>query len=170
MNGSAWRLALHQILTQAPRRLALVSVGQSLRGDDGVGQYLLERLHDLAPLPDVLLLDGASAPENLTGALRRWMPHIIVFVDAIPAPIAPTIQVVACSALAQVHGNSHSLSLGVLAHYLQQSWQCEVYLLGISAWQYALGAPLSAKTRAQADLIYRFCVPYWQCGFVGDIC
>src|SRR4030042_198259 len=68
--------------TQKPERhVVIVGVGSVFRSDDAAGLHIAEALRDLA-LPHVVVLLGDTAPENLTGEIRRARPSHVLFVDA----------------------------------------------------------------------------------------
>jgi hydrogenase 3 maturation protease len=151
MSPLSWNVRLSQTLSRlasctgpGPLRVAVVGIGQSLRGDDGAGsavaRSLQARLHGVS---SVLALDGASAPENQTGPLRRHRPALVILVDAAQMGAAPgTLKWLAWE---ETHGmtSSHTLPPHFLARYLTTVVCCEVFLLGIEPADTTIGAPLS---------------------------
>ncbi len=125
--------------------MAVVGIGNELRGDDTAGPLVIRALverqtHDTAR-PALLALDAGAAPENMTGALRRFAPDLVIFVDAAFADDgAPpgTIEWIdwrlttGLSATAFA-GSTHTLPLYVIAQYLVAELGCEVALIGIQA-------------------------------------
>ena len=87
-----WKRSLRRLLSPRPDgqlpRVAVVGVGQRLRGDDGAGPAVAQRL---APLADAALLvvDAGHAPENCLGPIVRFRPDAILFVDAARGGLAP---------------------------------------------------------------------------------
>ena len=73
-----WPQALRDILRG---RVALVGVGNTLRGDDGVGPLLIESLSRLVPAGDVVLFNCQMCPENYIGPICGCPPDIILLVD-----------------------------------------------------------------------------------------
>ncbi len=64
-------------------RTAILGIGQELRGDDALGLEIARRLQKkLSGREDVLILLAGPAPENFTGALRRFAPQRVILVDA----------------------------------------------------------------------------------------
>jgi hypothetical protein len=65
--------------------VAIVGIGNELNGDDGAGVWVLRNLKDVigrvADSP-VLIIDAGTAPENVTGALRKFAPELILLIDA----------------------------------------------------------------------------------------
>jgi hydrogenase maturation protease len=134
------------------QRLAILGVGQELRGDDAAGLLVVRRLQALcAPRPDLLLLETGPVPENFLGPLRRFAPAWVVFIDAAQMDAAP-------GALAWIDwdqadgcgGSTHTLSLAVLARLLQAEIGCLSGLIGIQAASNAFDAPVSAPVALAA--------------------
>ena len=58
-----------------PARVAILGVGNEMKGDDGAGVRVVRELSQRMPAtPGVLLVDAGQAPENFTGPLRRFRP------------------------------------------------------------------------------------------------
>ena len=82
-----WQQKLAQALASdgggPARRVAIVGVGQELNGDDVAGLLVARALATAAAAhAHVLVVEAGPAPENFTGALRRFAPQAILFVDA----------------------------------------------------------------------------------------
>jgi len=135
-----WQQNLQQFLAPRPDgqppRLAIVGVGQALRGDDGVGPALAARL--AAQLATrlaanaLLILDASHAPENFLGPVVRFRPDAVLFLDAARGGGAPGDIVWLLPAEADGRGGStHALSLEMLADYLTAETGAVVRVLGI---------------------------------------
>ena len=57
------------------RKVVLLGVGSELRGDDAVGIVIARRMEALH-LAGVQAMEGGTAPENLTGEIRRSLRPI----------------------------------------------------------------------------------------------
>ncbi len=157
MPEPAWQAALDEkIGPPQTRRVAVVGVGNELHGDDAAGLAVARALEPLAG-EHLLVIDAGPAPENVTGALRRFAPDLIVLVDAADMGEAPgAVRWLDWESVAGVGGTTHSLPLTVLARYLIDELGCEVGLLGIQPLNVALlGSPLSAEVQAAVDAVTR---------------
>ena len=69
---------------QGARKVALLAVGSSLRGDDAAGLLVAEHLKTLPRLKkDTLkIFMGETAPENLTGEIKRYLPTHLIVIDS----------------------------------------------------------------------------------------
>lgn len=127
--------------------MAVIGVGQTLRGDDAAGLAVVKRLH---AAESVLILEGGSAPENLTGALRAFAPQIVLLIDAAQLGLeSGAVRWLDAQAIGGLSASTHSLPLSLLTLYLQDAFQCTVGLIAIQMGQNALDTPLSPSV-AQA--------------------
>lgn len=150
--------------------MAVVGIGQELRGDDAAGVLVARRLAALTrqlpgterqkshgavafPAPcDFLIVEAAHAPENCTGALRRFAPDLVLLVDAAEMGEAPgTIRWLAWQETSGLGASTHTLPPYLLARFLVASLGCEVALLGIQPAQNEFDAPLSAPVAAAVE-------------------
>ena len=58
----------------------MLGVGSELRGDDGVGPYLSERLSRFNS--EFSEYNGDLVPENFTRDLRKFQPDNVIIIDA----------------------------------------------------------------------------------------
>ena len=63
-------------------RIAVMGVGNVLCADDGAGMLFAELVRTKAESAGVLVLEASTAPENFSGALRRFNPDVLFMVDA----------------------------------------------------------------------------------------
>jgi hydrogenase 3 maturation protease len=162
MLTSSWRAALEAALGRlgaggqaSPPRVAVVGMGQALRGDDGFGCAVAAALQPAAArCPDLLVLDGGPAPENQTGALRRFGPALVIFVDAAQLDAAPgTVRWLPWEQTAGLSNSTHALPIALVARYLSGSLGCEIGLLGIQPEAMTFGAPLTPAVAAAAEAV-----------------
>ena len=154
MSGRSWQMQLRQTLSRLPAgdrppHVAVVSIGHELRGDDFAGVALSRALRDLsAGRDDLLVIEGGPAPENVTGALRRFAPDLVVLIDAAQMDALPgAIRLLDWQAIQAGAPTTHSLSLRQFAAYLVAELGCEVAVLGIQPADVSFGAPLSQPVR-----------------------
>lgn len=138
--------------------MAVVGVGQTLKGDDAAGvlvaQALVKRQRagsSDAPRPapfSLLVVEAAHAPENCTGAIRRFAPDLVVLVDAAEMGDPPgTIRWLDWRDTAGLDVSTHTLSPSMVARYLVAELRCEVALIGIQPQDTSLGVPVSPPVR-----------------------
>ena len=136
------------------RHVAVVGVGNRLRGDDAAGSLVVERLQgedDLAGADDPRLIDAEQTPENYLDRLLASAPDVVLFVDATDLGAAPgTLRLAGMSELAQRAQSTHAPSLRLTAEILAAHGIASL-LLGIQPARTALGAGLTSAVAAAVD-------------------
>ena len=135
----------------------MVGVGQELNGDDAAGVLVARRLAkqqragEQVPRPDsfsLLVIEGAHAPENCTGAIRRFSPDLVLLVDAAEMEDPPgTIRWLDWHEAVGLDASTHSLPVSMVARYLVGELSCEVALIGIQVQDTSLGGGISPAVR-----------------------
>ncbi len=140
-----WLNWLKQPQNRKPARIAIVGIGQELRGDDAVGLMVVQALKPaLARQQSVLVIEGGQAPENQTGVIRRFVPDLVLLVDAAQMGTAiGEIRWLTLELLDGLSASTHTLPLSMIAKYLNTELGCEVALLGIQPAQMVFGVNLS---------------------------
>lgn len=146
--------------------MAVVGIGQVLNGDDAAGALIAQGLLTRqragwsgAPRPvpfSVLVIEAAHAPENCTGAIRRFAPDLVVLVDAAEMGDPPgTIRWLDWREAAAFDASTHTLSASMLARYLIAELSCDVGAIGIQVQDTSLGAPVSPPVRRAIGSVCR---------------
>ena len=129
-----------------------------LNGDDAAGaliaQGLLKRQRagwSDAPRPvpfSILVIEAAHAPENCTGAIRRFAPDLVILVDAAEMGDPPgTIRWLDWQDTTGLDAFTHALPPSMVARYLAAELSCGVAMIGIQAQNTSLGASVSPPVR-----------------------
>ena len=136
------------------KKLAVLGVGSELRGDDGVGPYLSEKLSGFNR-ESFLSINGDLVPENFTRDLRKFQPDNVIIIDAafMEKPIGE-IEIITINEVTGISFSSHSMSLSVLGKYLSKEIGANIYILGIQAAYIDFGKEISPKVRESADKIF----------------
>ncbi len=128
-----------------------MGVGSSLRSDDAAGIYVAEKLRNLA-LPGVDVLIGETAPENLTGELRRLQPSHVLFVDAADLGEQPgVVRLFSSQEAVGVSSSTHTLPMSVIADYLRQELGCQILILGLQPKSLEFGGTISDQVAEAVD-------------------
>lgn len=136
------------------KKLAVLGVGSELRGDDGVGPYLSEKLSSFNG-ESFLSINGDLVPENFTRDLRKFRPDNIIIIDAaFMGKSAGDIEIIRINELTGISFSSHSMPLSVLGKYLSQEIGANIYILGIQAINIDFGSEISLEVREAADKIF----------------
>jgi len=135
------------------KRVTIVGVGNPLRGDDGVGPALIERLRGHA---DATLIDASDVPENYLGMIEGANPETIVFVDAVDLGAQPgDVALIEMAQLGGARVTTHNTSLALAAQMLQADTGADIFLLAIQPGVTTLGAAMSPPVQTTLQNVAR---------------
>ncbi len=87
---------------------------------------------------------GDTAPENVTGEIRRLAPTHVLFVDAADLGEEPgSVRVFESADIAGMTSSTHTLPLHVIADYLTREVGCRVLFLGLQPKSLVFGETIS---------------------------
>lgn len=118
----------------APKgRTLVVTLGSTLRADDGVGPYVCS--HVKFSRPDLLLLDAGTTPENVAQTAINWKPDKLILVDAAHFQgTAGEVRVIPLEAINQAMPiSTHSFPLSVTFSVIKEDTGCELAVVGVQA-------------------------------------
>lgn len=127
------------------RRVAILGIGSELRGDDVAGvlaaQYIEKIISRKNTPPEVRVFIGDTAPENLTGEIKRFQPTHLIIIDSADLDSEPGhIKIINTDEVGGTSFCTHSLSIKVMIDYLLQSFNYQVITIGIQPGTLAVGA------------------------------
>ncbi|MGA1979990.1 MAG: hydrogenase maturation peptidase HycI [Sedimentisphaerales bacterium] len=139
-------------------KVAVLGIGSELRSDDAAGVLAAQQIKKISSKKKLLHLIkvfiGSTAPENLTGEIKKFKPSHLIIIDSADMN-APPGQVTIINS-EKVGGTSfctHSLPLKVMIDYLRQSCDCETIIIGIQPKNLSVGGPISKEVdRAAQEL------------------
>jgi hydrogenase 3 maturation protease len=138
------------------RRVAILGVGSPLRADDAAGLIISEELKKIfkenKKRGQVRVFLGETAPENLTGQIKKFKPTHLLVIDAVDLGL-PTgaLRMVNLCAEDRVSFSTHRVPVGILRDYLHQSIGCETFLLGIQPGSTEFCGAVSAPIRKSSS-------------------
>lgn len=156
MSVKCWRTSLNRLLDQQKNnRIAIVGIGNEMRGDDAVGMLVVHALEmHVINLKNLLILKGGYAPENAAGELRKFSPALVLLIDAADmGGEAGSIAFIPMERIDGISASTHSLPLSMLARYLTLELNCEVALLGIQPGSVEMGEAVSAEVNQAVTFI-----------------
>jgi hydrogenase 3 maturation protease len=142
------------------RLIAILGVGSTLRGDDGAGITIAEKLQGKLKnkklQPPVKILLGETAPENLTGEIKKIAPSHLIIIDS--ANIGEKPGSIALLNHKDVGGFTfctHMLPIKVMVEYLLQSFSCEIIIIGIQPESFDYERGLTGEVKKSVNQISR---------------
>jgi len=151
------KVALKKQLNSA-LKIALLGVGSELRQDDACGILVAEKLKESCRLQckKFRVFLGATAPENLTGEIKKFKPSHVIIVDAADTgKKAGSITLIKPREATGVSFSTHQLPLSIMVEYLMQSLACEVVIIGIQPKTTKFGFGISGEVKKSIDILSR---------------
>ncbi|PAA97096.1 hydrogenase maturation peptidase HycI [Serratia fonticola] len=133
----------------------VLTVGNSMMGDDGAGPLLAEMMAD-TPIEGWIAVNGGSTPENVTHQIRDLKPSRLVIVDATDMELAPgEIRIVNPDDIAEMFFMStHNMPLNFLIDQLREDIE-EVIFLGVQPDVVMFYFPMTEKVTQAVRAIYQ---------------
>jgi hydrogenase 3 maturation protease len=130
-------------------RTVIVGVGNVLKGDDGAGPLLCQKLHGKI---NAELIDAGSAPENFLSPIIKKAPQNLLIIDAVDFASQPgTLKIFMPEQIDSFAFSTHVLSPHLFADLLRKSIDINVYIIGVQPQQMALGLPISDAVEKAID-------------------
>ncbi|MDR1695976.1 MAG: hydrogenase 3 maturation endopeptidase HyCI [Endomicrobium sp.] len=146
------------------KNTVFLSIGSELRGDDGASVLTANELlkKDLPSNFKVLL--GYTAPENLTGEIKRIKPTHMIICDAANGGLKPgEIGVISVSDVDGAAFSTHMMPMNVFIDYISRDNPCKTLILGIQPGSVEFGADITEEVRetaiALADAVFEIVKP-----------
>jgi hydrogenase 3 maturation protease len=127
----------------------LISLGNSLRSDDGVGPYLAQQLDKI---PGIMIEDAGDRPERAIDFVDTHRPRRVLFIDAADFGGKPgMLRRIETSELLGSSLSSHRLPLSALITWIEGEYATPCRCLGIQTGSMQLGEELTPEV-AQASV------------------
>lgn len=151
-----------KIRLRGAKRVAILGIGSSLRGDDALGLFFIKGLKLLLkkatmPMPLKLFSCGVT-PENYTGEIKKFKPSHIIIVDALDiGKEAGSISIIdAKKKSANVSFSTHGLPVRIFTDYLSRYLNLKIIFIGIQAKQVEFGTGLSYEVNKSVNQVASF--------------
>lgn len=140
------------------QRIAFIGLGNPIKGDDGVGVYISDKLIELTNSQNPYVLSCYNVPANYLGKIVKYNPDYLVFIDAIFHPdFSPgDIVVIASSKIQEVNSfTTHYQSYDTIIKFIETELekQLDYIVLGINVTEIELNDPISSIVENSAEII-----------------
>lgn len=126
------------------RRLLVLTVGNELRSDDGLGPYLASLIQEAMEERGHLVINAGTVPENFTGKIRSERPSHILIVDAVEMREEPgTVRLIERDSISEYSISTHAMPLSFLVRYLEDQGAYRIALMGVQPENLEFGTGLS---------------------------
>jgi hydrogenase 3 maturation protease len=145
-------VSLEQALSSAlAGRVAMVGIGNRLRGDDGVGSALAGRLA-AAGVPRVF--DGGDLPEDMVARVAAASPDTVLLVDAVELGAEPgSVALIDSDQTVSYLPTTHRLPAELLMEVLERATGARCLLLGVQPAGVGFARPMSPQVAASLDVL-----------------
>ena len=132
----------------------IITVGNLLRSDDGVGPYIASGIKQLKA--GLVLLDAGDKPENIIDEAVRQSPKKAVIIDAaVFGGQVGEARVIANEYIPQTTLSTHTFPLPVIAKIVEEDAKAKVLFIGIQPAKIDLGEGLTEPVKKTADEIIK---------------
>ena len=109
-------------------KVVILGIGNTFRGDDGIGSLLAQRLKDKVPF---IVYDSGPSPENYLGKIIKDKPDNIIIVDAVDfGGAAGDFREVEGQDIKTVNlYSTHNASISLTINYLQNNLKANIIIL-----------------------------------------
>ncbi|WP_245837675.1 hydrogenase maturation peptidase HycI [Methanosphaera cuniculi] len=135
-------------------------MGNPLRGDDGLGPLLSEKLYEkLVNITDkntdnIYLLNCETTPENDTSTIRQLKPSHIIIVDAVEFDTTPgEIIIIDKKQIDEFNVSTHSMPISFLINYIEKTIGSKVMIIGIQPEEMLLINKISTPVKESVETL-----------------
>jgi len=119
-----WQTLLPAGIKSPVKRTVLLGIGNELNGDDAAGaqfvRLLKDNIQNMPATPAVLIIEGATAPENFTGTIRKFQPELVVMIDAALMGLQPgEMALIDPDETEGITASTHTFPLSMLASFIK---------------------------------------------------
>jgi hydrogenase 3 maturation protease len=132
-------------------RTVILGIGNTLKGDDGVGPLVCARL---AGQVSATVIDAGTVPENHLRPIISAKPENLLVIDAVDFAGHPgQVRVFPPDRMSDFAFSTHALSPHLFLDLLRQEIDVDVTIIGIQPGHTHLGEPVSAGVREAMELL-----------------
>lgn len=136
-----------KIFLKGSEKLVIMSIGNELRGDDGLGPLFAKKFSKIIENSQyVAVIDGGMVPENFTSTLRDENPSHVILIDAVEMDENPgQTEFIEKERIEEYNVSTHSMPISFLIKYLETTASFKIILLGIQPKSMILGDEISPE-------------------------
>jgi hydrogenase 3 maturation protease len=145
---------LEQLNKLRGSKTVIVGIGNTLKGDDGVGPWICLQLQQAKTC--VELIDAGTVPENHIQRIIKKSPQNLLVIDAVDFHAEPgTMEIFGTERLSSFVFSTHTLSPRLFIEMVSRDIKVDVYFVGIQPVHTQLGDSLSLQVCEVAKRLVR---------------
>ncbi|MCL1971672.1 MAG: hydrogenase maturation peptidase HycI [Endomicrobia bacterium] len=144
------KIILNEFLKDG-KKAVFLAVGSELRGDDAAGIAAAgELVKENLPNGFKVML-GYTAPENLTGEIKKFAPSHLIICDAADSGLNPgEISVISTDDIQGAAFSTHMMPMNVFINYISKDNPLKTLIIGIQPENLEFGAEMSESVKTAA--------------------
>ena len=132
-------------------KIAIIGVGNTMRGDDGFGPELVRRLNGKI---EAECIDAGMSPENYTGKIIKARPDVVVFLDAVSMDeAAGTIKILEKEDISKVGFTTHDMPASLIIDYIKTQIDANIFMIGVQAENTGFDKVMSQEVKERIDYL-----------------
>lgn len=133
----------------------IITIGNTLRCDDGVGPYIADNVNLSGK--HIVVLNAGDKPERIIDKAIEYNPEKTVIIDAGDFGGAPgDIKNIDKEQINNIIFSTHTFPLSVIAKIVEEETKKKVYFIGIQSEKTGFGEGLSRRVKETADKVIDF--------------
>ncbi|MFA6281796.1 MAG: hydrogenase maturation peptidase HycI [Candidatus Omnitrophota bacterium] len=116
-------------------RVAILGVGSEIRGDDAAGMLVAKSIQKHIKIKrkkNIEVFLGETAPENLTGEIKKFKPtHLLIVDSAEMGKKTGEFQLFGPEEVKGISFCTHQLPVKIMIDYLKHFIDCDIAIIGI---------------------------------------
>lgn len=129
----------------------IIGIGNVLKGDDGVGPYIVSRLSN-----NIHAIDAGTAPENHLKKIIDLKPDKIFIIDAVDFGGKPgDIKYFNEFDSSNISISTHNMPPDLFIDFIKQQTNAEIKIIAIQPKELKFNTPMSDEVRKSADNLIR---------------
>jgi len=147
----------------------ILGIGNTLKGDDGVGVYIVEKVgkylkkvgknlgkdSSTESKKGVITINCGTTPENYTSVIRKHKPDRLILIDAADMGLTPgSYRIIPLEKMGVMCISTHKMPLAVFLSYVSEFCR-DTVLIGIQPEGMDFGIALSSVVRRGGDQVVK---------------
>lgn len=154
MHKISYKEFLEGLKGRVKGRVAILGIGNELRGDDGFGPYLVESIKGKV---DAALFNCGTVLENYYNPIVKAKPDVIILLDIVnfEGPYGE-IGIFEKDDILKVGFSTHNISPKVFLEMLTNTIAADIIMIGVKPKVTAFGSDISLEVKESADTLKDF--------------
>jgi len=136
-------------------KIAILGIGNELKGDDGLGPFIAKKLSNLFQNNQkFFVFDGGTVPENYTSSIRKINPTHIILIDAVEMGKEPGyIRLIDKEEIANYNISTHAMPISFLIKYMETTIGSKIILVGIQPKSMQLTEGITKEVETSIEIV-----------------